>query len=165
MFLNCKLPSHQSIVYVSTAYANCNLLDIEEKVYPLSKPAQTLIDEILARDSDRTPAVGDPELMGRPNSYTMSKAIAENLVREKYAAHLPVVICRPSIVTHSFKEPTEGRGIGMICLANIFQIFYLFTFHASGWCDSMNGLAGTLLLGGLGIARTMESKFGSCCSK
>lgn len=110
MFLNSKLLSHQSIVYVSTAYANCNLLDIEEKVYPLSKPAQTLIDEILARDSDRTPAVGDPELMGRPNSYTMSKAIAENLVREKYAAHLPVVICRPSIVTHSFKEPTEGRG-------------------------------------------------------
>ena len=45
----------------------------------------------------------------------------------------------------------------------LFYIFYLFTFHASGWCDSMNGLAGTLLLGGLGIARTMESKFGSCC--
>ena len=34
------------------------------------------------------------------------------------------------------------------------QIFVLL----AGWCDSMNGLAGTLLLGGLGIARTMESK-------
>lgn len=100
-------------MYVSTAYANCNLLDIEEKVYPLEKSAQTLVDEILASNSDSTPAVGDVELMGRPNSYTLSKAIAENLVREKYS-HLPVVICRPSIVTHSFKEPTEGEFTSLL---------------------------------------------------
>lgn len=129
----------EAIVYVSTAYANCNLIEVEERVYPLERPAQELVDEIMAEAEETdekkkkpAPKVGDPELLGRPNSYTLSKAIAENLVLEKYAAHLPVTICRPSIVTHSYREPTEG------------------------WCDSMNGLAGTLLLGGLGIARTMK---------
>lgn len=121
-------------MYVSTAYANCNLIDVQEKVYPLGIDAQTMIEDILKADTSETPYVGHPTLFGRPNSYTMSKAIAELLVKEKYS-QLPVVICRPSIVTHAYKDPVNG------------------------WCDSFNGLAGTLLLGGLGIARTMESKF------
>jgi len=108
-------------------------LDIEERVYPLDKPASQIVEEILQHDSDITPAPGDDILQARPNSYTFSKSVAENLVREKFP-NLPVVICRPSIVTHSVKDPVEG------------------------WCDSMNGLAGTLLLGALGIARTMQSK-------
>lgn len=96
-------------------------------------PIQTVIKHILAKKSNRTPNEGDPELMGRPNSYTLSKAIAENLVAQQYG-HLPVVICRPSIVTHAVKDPIAG------------------------WCDSLNGLAGNLLFGTMGIARTMESK-------
>ena len=123
----------QSVVYVSTAYANCNLWEVEEKVYPLgTNKIDTLIEEIQTKTKPNcTPKVGEPVLMGRPNSYTLSKAIAECLVEEKYS-NLPVVICRPSIVTYACYEPVEG------------------------WCDSFNGLAGTLTLGGLGIARTMK---------
>lgn len=84
------------------------MLDVDEKVYPLEKPVQNLIDEIITQNSDATPKVGDPQLFCRPNSYSMSKAIAENLVHEKYS-HLPVVICRPSIVTHAYKEPIDGE--------------------------------------------------------
>lgn len=37
------------------------------------------------------------------------------------------------------------------------RLTFIFVCYAFlGWCDSLNGLAGTLLLGGLGIARTME---------
>lgn len=128
------------MVYVSTAYANCNLLQVEEKVYPLQadnvNTVDEVIDSILAQEKTdhNTPKFGDPILMGRPNSYTLSKAITESLIVEKYA-ELPVVICRPSIVTHACNEPIDG------------------------WCDSFNGLAGTLILGGLGIARTMDSKW------
>ena len=125
MQLGKEMKNLQSIVYVSTAYANCNLLDIEEKVYPLEKPAQQIIDEILANNSDHTPNVGDEDLMGRPNSYTMSKAIAENLVREKYA-DLPVVICRPSIVTHSYKDPTDGKGFCCLMILNFLELKYRF---------------------------------------
>lgn len=35
---------------------------------------------------------------GRPNTYTFTKALAENLV-EEYSAHLPIAIVRPSIIT------------------------------------------------------------------
>lgn len=107
---------------------------MEEKVYPLVDDIDSLINKIINEDSDETPGVGHPSLMGRPNSYTISKAIAECLVDAKYS-DLPVVICRPSIVSHAYREPAEG------------------------WCDSLNGVAGALLLGGLGIARTMESEY------
>lgn len=113
------------------------MLNVEEKVYPLPESPEVLIKKILDENSNETPQNGHPALMGRPNSYTISKAIAESLVVEKYS-DLPVVICRPSIVTHSFAEPVPG------------------------WCDSFNGLAGTLILGALGIARTMESKYRKC---
>ena len=95
-------------MYVSTAYANCNLIEIQEKVYPLGASAQSLIDRILLDNSDDTPPVGHPSLLGRPNSYTLSKAIAESLIQEKYS-DLPITICRPSIVAHAYKDPIEGK--------------------------------------------------------
>lgn len=121
------------VIYVSTAYSNCNRIDVEERVYPVVDNVQTLIDRILLEDSDESPFEGHPSLMGRPNSYTISKAVAETLIEQLYS-DIPVVICRPSIVTHANREPAEG------------------------WCDSLNGLAGAFLLGGLGIARTFEMK-------
>ncbi|KAH9511941.1 hypothetical protein DERF_010364 [Dermatophagoides farinae] len=133
MKLSRDMKKLKIVVYVSTAYANCNLIDVEEKVYPLVDDIDSLINKIINEDSDETPGVGHPSLMGRPNSYTISKAIAECLVDAKYS-DLPVVICRPSIVSHAYREPAEG------------------------WCDSLNGVAGALLLGGLGIARTMEMR-------
>ncbi|KAI7693619.1 Fatty acyl-CoA reductase 1 [Sarcoptes scabiei] len=121
----CRQMKHlKAVVYVSTAYANCNLIDVQERIYPVVDDIEGLIEKILKENSEMTPMPGHPSLMGRPNSYTISKAIAECLVDQKYR-DLPVVICRPSIVTHAFNEPADG------------------------WCDSFNGVAGTLLLGGL----------------
>lgn len=83
-------------------------MDIEEKVYSLGETsAQTMIERILIENGTETPTIGDPSLLGRPNSYTVSKAIAENLIKEKYA-HLPLVICRPSTVTNSVASPVAG---------------------------------------------------------
>lgn len=70
-------------------------------------------------------------LMDRPNSYTISKALAECLIAEKYF-DLPIAICRPSIVTHAFAEPSQG------------------------WCDTFNGLGGYLSVAGLGILQTLN---------
>ena len=39
-----------------------------------------------------------------PNTYTFTKAVAENLLAEERGS-LPVAIFRPSIVTGSFQEP------------------------------------------------------------
>ncbi|KAF7495943.1 Fatty acyl-CoA reductase 2 [Sarcoptes scabiei] len=132
MKLCSKMIRLKVVIYVSTAYANCNLSYVEEKVYPIDfgSNIDEYIKKILWKYGDTCPKANDAALCGRPNCYTFSKAIAETLIVEKYP-NLPVSICRPSIVTHAVQEP------------------------ARGWCDTKNGVSGALILGGLGIARTM----------
>lgn len=61
-----------------------------------------------------------PQLLGnRPNTYTFTKALAENLLVDE-AGGLPVAIVRPSIVTAAWKEPFPG------------------------WIDNVNGPTGLL---------------------
>ncbi len=43
-------------------------------------------------------------LNGRPNTYTLTKALAENLLKEE-GADLPISIIRPSIIGASVNEP------------------------------------------------------------
>ena len=100
------------MVYVSTAYANCGLDEIEESVYKLKRSASQTIKLVKALEYDEfgnelDKAALEDIMEGRPNAYTISKAIAESLVAEKYG-DLPVVIVRPSIVTPSLKEPAPG---------------------------------------------------------
>ncbi|KAH7644408.1 male sterility domain-containing protein [Dermatophagoides farinae] len=141
MNLCTKMIGLKAVVYVSTAYANCNLSTVEEKVYPLNftipyayvndESIDQFISDILWKYGNTWPKRGHQALWGRPNCYTFSKALAELLLAKKYSNLLPYVICRPSIVTHSAAEPTPG------------------------WCDTKNGVSGAMILGGLGIARTM----------
>lgn len=42
-----------------------------------------------------------------PNTYTLTKALAEDLVR-KECDRMPVGVFRPAIVTSTFKEPVKG---------------------------------------------------------
>ncbi|XP_054163305.1 fatty acyl-CoA reductase 1-like [Oppia nitens] len=130
-----KMTKLEALIYVSTAYANCSLKEIKERIYPLKQTSSETILKVNTIGNAigfDTESQAMQELMeGRPNSYTFSKAIAENLVTEKFS-HLPLVIVRPSIVTPAAKEP------------------------APGWVDNINGVAGALLLGALGIARTMD---------
>lgn len=100
------------MVYVSTAYANCGIDEIEECVYKLKRTASETIKKVKSLEYDDYGNELDKEALadlmeGRPNAYTISKAIAENLVTEKYG-DLPVTIVRPSIVTPSLKEPVTG---------------------------------------------------------
>ncbi|OTF77133.1 hypothetical protein BLA29_011888, partial [Euroglyphus maynei] len=137
MKLGRKMKQLNIIVYVSTAYSNCNRSDVEEKVYPLNGDVDSIIDQIIRNDNDdddKKPEKGDPILFGRPNSYTASKAIAEYLIQEKFA-DLPIVICRPSIVAHAYDEPIKG------------------------WCDSLNGFSAPVMMGCLGILQTYNLNF------
>jgi len=72
-----------------------------------------------------------PKLVGdRPNTYTYTKALAENLLIEE-CGDLPVAIVRPSIVTAAWNEPLRG------------------------WVDNFNGPTGLILANGKGLLRTM----------
>nr|CAD7450098.1 unnamed protein product [Timema bartmani] len=64
-----------------------------------------------------------------PNTYTFTKAIAENIIR-KTASDLPIAIVRPSQVTGTLKEP--------VC----------------GWIDNVNGPNGAAAGYFAGLLRT-----------
>lgn len=119
-----------ALVYVSTAYCNCHRKELDEKIYPVSKNYEEYM-EILKVENDNFIQQITPKLLeGRPNTYTLTKAIAENLLNNTYR-DLPIVIIRPSIIGASWKEPFLG------------------------WSDNMIGANGLIAAAMKGILRTM----------
>lgn len=128
----CQDMKHvQSIVHVSTAYGNCHMNEVKEKIYPVvnDQDVEVYIKQLMEKYADYDLCEGHSALQNRPNPYTLSKSIAEWLINEKYQSTLPIIICRPSIVICSLKEPFPG------------------------WCDTINGVSGSFILLGLGIVQ------------
>ena len=68
---------------------------------------------------------------GRPNTYTFTKALAEQLVHDECQS-LPTAVVRPAIVVNAENEPKPG------------------------WIDNVNGPSGISILAALGILRTIN---------
>ncbi|CAH2241915.1 jg12047 [Pararge aegeria aegeria] len=85
-------------MHISTAYSNSHLYRIEEKFYPCegdSDKLQRMIDKLTDEQ------INDvlPTILGKwPNTYTFTKALAENELRLN-AGNVPLGIFRPAIVT------------------------------------------------------------------
>ncbi|XP_054708693.1 fatty acyl-CoA reductase 1-like [Uloborus diversus] len=125
-----KLPNLVAVVHVSTAYANCNRKEVDEVIYPAPIPPNQIIEATEWMEEKLLDSI-TPKLIGnRPNTYTFTKALAENLLIEE-SETLPVAIVRPSIVSASWREPFPG------------------------WIDNLNGPAGIIVAGGKGVLRTM----------
>lgn len=116
----CHFKRLQCFIHVSTAYSNCQLRTIDECIYPMDVPEDPLTLEVTKEMID-----------DRPNTYTYTKAMAEN-VASKYADRINVVIVRPSITMSALKEPAEG------------------------WVDTINGPVGLSVLGALGILQKIK---------
>lgn len=87
---------------------------------------------------DETLEAITPKLLGdRPNTYTFTKALAENLLFAE-SNSVPVAIVRPSIVTAAWREPYPG------------------------WVDNINGPTGMILAFGKGLLRTMLFNSKAC---
>lgn len=100
-----------AFVHVSTAYAHCDKKVIEERFM-----LEDRIDvEGIVEDCERRRLANEPftaeetrEMIGaRPNTYTFTKAMAEQVVSDE-TGRLPIVVVRPSIVVASLKEPIPG---------------------------------------------------------
>ncbi|XP_023236691.1 fatty acyl-CoA reductase 1-like [Centruroides sculpturatus] len=127
----CRLMKNLvSFVHVSTAYCNCERDELDERIYPLSRSYQAYKNVLDLENDDFMEKIAPKLLEGRPNTYTLTKAIAENLLNTSYR-DLPIVIVRPSIVSSSWKEPLPG------------------------WNDSLNGANGLIAAAMKGILRTM----------
>ncbi|KAL6070816.1 Dihydroxyacetone phosphate acyltransferase [Balamuthia mandrillaris] len=94
--------------HVSTAYVNSDRSGfIEEKIYPLPFDPEQMVENILSL-SPQQAEKQTKKLLGRhPNTYTFTKSLCENILRNK-RGNIPFVICRPSIITGSYKDPIPG---------------------------------------------------------
>jgi fatty acyl-CoA reductase len=125
-----KMKKLQSIVHVSTAYANCNRSDVAEMIYPPPIQPSKLLDASEWMDDQVFDVLTTKIIHDRPNTYTFTKALAEYVVSQE-AKDLPLAIIRPSIVGSSWREPIPG------------------------WVDNYNGPSGLVVATGKGMLRTM----------
>ncbi|XP_063220031.1 putative fatty acyl-CoA reductase CG5065 [Bacillus rossius redtenbacheri] len=120
----------QAFVHVSTAYCNADKHEVKEAVYPPPASPEavmhwcdTLPDDVLETVSER--------LRGKhPNTYTLTKAMAEWIVSEQ-TNNMPTAIVRPSIVTAAWREPLPG------------------------WIDNVCGITGIIVEIGRGTIRSI----------
>lgn len=126
----CKTMPHLcALVHVSTAYCKCDEPDVHEMIYPSPISAEKLIESAKSSKKDETDSSKDC-LYGHPNTYTLTKGVAESLLLEE-RGDIPVAIVRPSIVTASIREPLPG------------------------WVDNYNGCTGVIVVLGLGMLQSL----------
>jgi len=127
-----KMVKLKAFVYVSTAFSSCLQTHIEERVY-----AKEI--GIGAEDACKVSGLLGKEVMNRisnelchdfPNTYTYTKALAEEAVLTK-GSGLPICIFRPGIVVPIHKEPIPG------------------------WVDNYYGPSGIIYGVGKGVLRVM----------
>jgi thioester reductase-like protein len=107
-------PGLRSLAHVSTAYVTPHPGDriaIDERLADLPAPAEALLARI---DEDGPAARRLVSEAGHPNSYTLTKCLAEHLLvqRAGAAGGLPLSIVRPSIISSSLQRPQPGWDDG-----------------------------------------------------
>nr|XP_012221034.1 PREDICTED: putative fatty acyl-CoA reductase CG5065 [Linepithema humile]XP_012221035.1 PREDICTED: putative fatty acyl-CoA reductase CG5065 [Linepithema humile]XP_012221036.1 PREDICTED: putative fatty acyl-CoA reductase CG5065 [Linepithema humile]XP_012221037.1 PREDICTED: putative fatty acyl-CoA reductase CG5065 [Linepithema humile]XP_012221038.1 PREDICTED: putative fatty acyl-CoA reductase CG5065 [Linepithema humile] len=96
-----------SIIHISTAYSNADRREIEESIYTTEVKPYTVID-ICENLDDETIEIIEKRLVGKhPNTYTLTKGLAEQIVLSK-GHDLPIAIVRPSIICAAYREPFPG---------------------------------------------------------
>ncbi|XP_049522437.1 uncharacterized protein LOC119448732 [Dermacentor silvarum] len=120
-----QIPNICALVHVSTAYCNYDKPDVHEVIYPQCENSQEIIDHFQSAGTDAT-GTREECLFGHPNTYTLTKSLAEALLLEE-RGDIPVAIVRPSTITASMKEPLPG------------------------WVDNYNGCTGIAVTSGLGL--------------
>ncbi|MDB4891512.1 MAG: Glycerol-3-phosphate acyltransferase [Gemmatimonadetes bacterium] len=123
------LPMLARFVYVSTAYVTPRIdgTPIEEALVELPSPAADLYAACTQSDANEKALLAGT---GHPNSYTLTKAIAERMLVE-CRGDVPLTIIRPSIITASRQHPFPG------------------------WIDSTAGYAAFVMLVGTGHLRAL----------
>lgn len=121
----------QLFCHVSTAYCHLDQKFLYEAAYPPPiKPSEIM--EMVAQSKDIDKDVKKFLSPTIPNTYCLTKAIAEALIEEAHNNKFPVIILRPSIVTPTIREPVPG------------------------WTNNYNGISGIMIAIGKGILRDIH---------
>jgi len=126
----------EAMIYVSTAYANCDKEEIAERIYAPNVDPRHLINIAGWMDDDIIQSI-TPRLIGKmPNTYAYTKGLTEYLLQEECGS-IPLAIVRPSIVTAALNEPIPG------------------------WVDNLNGPAGFIAGVSKGVLRALRLQLNS----
>ncbi|XP_039282880.1 fatty acyl-CoA reductase wat [Nilaparvata lugens] len=125
-------PKLKAFIHISTAYANCQIKEIEERIYapPIDGDKMIQLTECLPEQIINK--CTEDIINGWPNTYAFTKQVAEDVVR-MYGKSLPSVIFRPAIVVGSCAEPVPG------------------------WIDNVYGPTGVVVGAGSGLMRTLHA--------
>ncbi|CAH1396824.1 unnamed protein product [Nezara viridula] len=127
-----ELTNLQALLHVSSAYVNSHLTNAEEKIYPVPEKAEKVI-EVARTVSDTDLEEATKKLLGSyVNTYTFTKALAEQEVVASISS-FPSCIVRPSMIVGAWKEPIPG------------------------WTASKNGPQGFLMGAGKGVVRRLPA--------
>jgi len=99
----------ESFVHVSTAFVNshnhCDV--IEEKIYRRNVDYRNFEKSLKFMNDEQLAGMLPQLLDGLPNTYTLTKAWAEEAVLEE-CGEIPCCMVRPGMITPSLAEPREG---------------------------------------------------------
>ncbi len=101
-----ELPRLQSAVSVSTAYVTPHSegKPVHERLSPLPVDPDEILRAVRAESVDEQQLLAES---GHPNTYTLTKCVAEHLISRHYS-DLPVTIVRPSIISACLEHPFPG---------------------------------------------------------
>ncbi|XP_023220261.1 putative fatty acyl-CoA reductase CG5065 isoform X2 [Centruroides sculpturatus] len=102
-----QMKNLSAFVHTSTAYSFCNRKEVDEKIYTMDRTYEEFKNIAKLENIASLEITDENFLENRPNTYTLTKAIAENYLNT-FCRDLPVVIVRPSIVSCTWKEPFPG---------------------------------------------------------
>lgn len=110
----CKSMSNLTcLIHVSTAYSNADRREVKELIYATKITPHVIMDMCENLD-DETIGLLEKRLLDKhPNTYTLTKGLAEELISKK-GLGLPIAIVRPSIICAAYHEPFPG-WIDNIC--------------------------------------------------
>ncbi|KAJ2938365.1 hypothetical protein O0L34_g13290 [Tuta absoluta] len=101
----------RSFVHISTAYSHATWsrvrTDVLEEFYDVPISPEELIEMVENKDETRLKEFEQTALQDWPNTYALTKAVAEEIIRTQ-SAGLPVSIVRPAIVISAYREPAPG---------------------------------------------------------
>lgn len=134
------------VLHVSTTYCNPDKKVVEEMIYPANGDWQAAIQIAEKHDEETLNALTAKYTNGAPNTYTFTKGLAEQVVKD-FSDRLPVVIYRPSIVVSSLDEPMPGwiDNFNGLYQSTIFMRKKIFIFNHYN-CVRSNGIIVSLWL-------------------
>lgn len=128
-----KTKNLQVFSYISTGYSHCPRNRIDEEFYesPVNPDVMIALAEKIDISTDNHIEILTERIIRPwPNTYTYSKSLSEELVRN-YGKKFPICIIRPTIVISTFQDPIPA------------------------WCNNIYGLNGVLVACGMGVLRLM----------